>query len=217
METKNITQEQISALIDSELSDQHMDIAFAALRQSEGRAAWDVYHQIGDVLRSDDVAGGFSDGFHARLMARLDAEPTIVAPQAKPEPQPQPMVATGGARVSAFSFRRFAAPTAVAAAAVLVLLISPQMMQGLKGTPAKDQLLPQMVVSRDVPNVSQSGGLQQVAVHGDVTVSAATQNGVVLRDPRIDEYLLAHQRFSPAWNSTAQYARSATFASDSDK
>jgi sigma-E factor negative regulatory protein RseA len=39
----------------------------------------------------------------------------------------------------------------------------------------------------------------------------------VLRDPRIDEYLLAHQRFSPSMFSTAQYARSATFATDSGK
>jgi len=39
----------------------------------------------------------------------------------------------------------------------------------------------------------------------------------ILRDPGIDEYLLAHQRFSPSVYSTAQYARSATFAVDSDK
>jgi sigma-E factor negative regulatory protein RseA len=48
-------------------------------------------------------------------------------------------------------------------------------------------------------------------------VSANAPEGVVLRDPRIDEYLLAHQRFSPSVYSTAQYARSATFATDSNK
>jgi sigma-E factor negative regulatory protein RseA len=38
-----------------------------------------------------------------------------------------------------------------------------------------------------------------------------------LRDPGIDDYLLAHQRFSPSVYSTAQYARSATFVNDSNK
>jgi sigma-E factor negative regulatory protein RseA len=218
METTNMTQEQISALADNELSDQHLEMAFAALRQAEGRAAWDVYHQIGDVLRSDDMAGEFSPDFHTRLMARLDAEPIVIAPQNKPvDASPEhapPMVAVGGARASTFAFRRFAAPTAVAAVAVLALVTSPQLLTALKGGPAKDQLLTQMVVS----NRAAGGNLQQVALQQrDTTVNAATPSGVVLRDPRIDEYLLAHQRFSPAWNSTAQYARSATFAPDSSK
>jgi sigma-E factor negative regulatory protein RseA len=49
------------------------------------------------------------------------------------------------------------------------------------------------------------------------TITVASQDGEVLRDPRIDDYLLAHQRFSPSVYSTAQYARSATFAVESDK
>ena len=217
MDTTNMTQEQISALIDSELSDQHLEIAFAALRQTEGRAAWGVYHHIGDVLRSDDMAGEFSPDFHTRLMARLDAEPGIVAPQSKPEEMPlqgmPPMVAVGGMRASSLSLRRFAAPTAVAAVAVLALFSSPQLLTALKGGPARDQVLASMEVTTGKP----ASGVQQVALQSASAVATQSQNGVVLRDPRIDEYLLAHQRFSPAWNSTAQYARSATFASDSDK
>jgi sigma-E factor negative regulatory protein RseA len=217
METTNMTQEQISALIDDELSDQHLEIAFAALRQTEGRAAWDVYHQIGDVLRSDDMAGEFSPDFHARLMARLDAEPAIVAPHSNPEERPQEgrqrMIANGGESMRSFAWRRFAAPTAVAAVAVLALFTSPQLLTALKGGPAKDQLLTQMVVTQD----KAAGNVQQVALQSGPTVATPSQSGVVLRDPRIDEYLLAHQRFSPAWNSTAQYARSATYASDSNK
>jgi len=165
-------------------------------------------------LRSDDMANEFSPDFTARLMARLDDEPTIMAPQARPVPEQLPLVAAGGAPARNINtpFRRFVAPTAVAAVAVLALIASPQLTTTLKGgAVAKDQLLTQMVVSKDKP-----GPLEQVAVQ-DASFSTATQNGVVLRDPRIDQYLLAHQRFSPAWNSTAQYARSATFASDSDK
>lgn len=210
METKNMTQERISALLDNELPDEQLNLAFAALRQAEGLAAWDVYHQIGDVLRSDDMAHEFSSDFNARLMARLEAEPTIVAPQPQMQPQLQSMAAAGGARTCAL--RRFAAPTAVAAVAVLALMNSPQLLVALKGGGAKEPIAIGTTVARNAPG----SPLLQVAM-GDNSVSAPTQNGVVLRDPRIDEYLLAHQRFSPAWNSTAQYARSATFASDSDK
>jgi sigma-E factor negative regulatory protein RseA len=210
METKNMTQERISALLDNELPDEQLNLAFAALRQAEGLAAWDVYHQIGDVLRSDDMAHEFSSDFNARLMARLEAEPTIVAPQPQMQPQLQPMAAAGGARTRAL--RRFAAPTVVAAVAVLALMNSPQLLVALKGGGAKEPIAIGTTVARNAPG----SPLLQVAM-GDNSVSAPTQNGVVLRDPRIDEYLLAHQRFSPAWNSTAQYARSATFASDSDK
>lgn len=212
MDTNKMTQEQISALVDDELADEYVDQALVALRKTDGRVAWDVYHQIGDVLRSDDMAHEFSPGFTARLMDKLDAEPTVVAPQAKPIPVQQPMVAAGGIRAhsAAASFRRIAVPTAIAAAAAFALISSPQLLVAMKGG-ASDKMAPVMVASKEKPAT-----LEQVAAR-DVTVTTATQNGVVLRDPRIDEYLLAHQRFSPAWNSTAQYARSATFASDSDK
>ena len=61
-------------------------------------------------------------------------------------------------------------------------------------------------------------GLQEVAV---VKLDALALNGAsgvtVLRDPRMEEYLLAHQQYSPSVFSTAQFARSATFATDSLK
>src|SRR3954451_20522851 len=80
MDTNKITQQQISEFVDGELTDSHVDIALAALRQPEGRAAWETYHQIGDLLRSDEMAAGLSPDFTARMAARLAAEPTIVAP-----------------------------------------------------------------------------------------------------------------------------------------
>jgi sigma-E factor negative regulatory protein RseA len=213
METKNMTQEQISALVDNELSDEQVNLALAALRQADGRDAWDIYHQIGDVLRSDEMAHDFSPDFTARLMARLDAEPTVMAPQPKQVAEQPSLVAVGGGRSMSVAFRRFGAPTAMAAVAVIALIASPQLLVGLKGDSAKDSSSTQMVASA---GLDQRGSLQNVAAQ-DITVSAATQNGVLLRDPKIDEYLLAHQRFSPAWNSSAQYARSATFASGTAK
>jgi sigma-E factor negative regulatory protein RseA len=193
MNMTNTTREQISAFADNELSDGHSDIALAALRQQEGRDAWNLYHQIGDALRSNDLSQQPSADFSARMFARLDAEPTIMVPAEK--------------RVNGFAkeaqIKRFAIPgMAVAAVAVMAFLTAPQMMTQMRTQNAS------VVASKPASIVLASAGSDRVTVAG--------QDGDFLRDPRIDEYLLAHQRFSPSVYSTAQYARSATFAVDSD-
>ncbi|HJV80539.1 sigma-E factor negative regulatory protein [Noviherbaspirillum sp.] len=196
MNTNEITREQISALADGELANQQLDMALAALRQAEGRADWEVYHQIGDVLRSVDMAAPLSAGFSARMAMRLEAEPTIVAPgliacniDERPASLLQPRSIT----------KRWTVPSMVAAAAVaaVAFVTTPQLIVAIKGRPDG---------AADSAVVAGSS-----AVQGSV-IAASAPEGVVLRDPRIDDYLLAHQRFSPSVFSTAQYARSATFS-----
>ena len=65
MDTKEMTRERISAFADGECDDAHVDIVLAALREGAGKADWEIYHQIGDVLRSDDMAVQMSSGFAA--------------------------------------------------------------------------------------------------------------------------------------------------------
>jgi sigma-E factor negative regulatory protein RseA len=183
----NLTREHISAFVDNELSDAHIDAALAALHKDEGRDTWNLYHQIGDALRSDDLNVELSADFTERMFARLDAEPTIIAPAAAPVQK---------------SYRRFAMPgMAAAAVAIMAVLTVPKMMT-------------------QEPAAIGAGATQTVAAAAPAevtTVAVAGQNGEVLRDARIDDYLLAHQRFSPSVYSTAQYARSATFAVETDK
>lgn len=208
METKEITRERLSAFSDGELADQHVDLAFASLRSAEGRAEWDLYHQIGDVLRSDDMALALSPGFSARMAARLDAEPTIVAPASL-----QP--ASGSSAAPVRRVKRWAMPgmAAAAAMAAVAFVTTPQLMVAMKGSPAP--VAPYAVAAPDSLAAATAADSSVHAAQG--VVVAAVPEGVVLRDPRIDEYLIAHQRFSPSVYSTAQYARSATFAMDSDK
>jgi sigma-E factor negative regulatory protein RseA len=206
METKDMTQEQISALLDSELGDAHIETTLATLRRSEGKSTWDVYHQIGDVLRSEDMAHDFSEGFTSRLMSRLDEEPPILAPPPRQEAQPaQLQQAAGGARL-----RRFGIPMAVAAAAVFALIAVPQLTK-TSDVVAGDQII-------HLPPGTGPGGTDRVVLtKADPREGAVTPaDGAVLRDPRLDQYLLAHQRFSPSWNSSAEYARSATYTVTSD-
>lgn len=208
MNTKDMTQEQISALADGELSSAYVDMALAALRQAEGRDAWDVYHQIGDILRSDDMALTMSADFSARMAARLDAEPAMIAVPLAVTVQPSEQVAVGGGQPLRSSltrgrrnFKRFALPgMAAAAVAAAAFIISPQL--AVVSAPAS---APAAVASPQLALASNAGD-----------VSVMTHAGEVLRDSRMDEYLSAHQRFSPSLYSAAQYARPAKFAPDAD-
>lgn len=74
MDTHKRLHENISALADGELAQSEQELAFAALETAEGRAAWQAYHLVGDVLR-DSAQGALSSGFRAALAARLGNEP----------------------------------------------------------------------------------------------------------------------------------------------
>jgi sigma-E factor negative regulatory protein RseA len=193
MNTKDMAREQISALADGELPEQHVNMVLGTLRQIENKADWEIYHQIGDVLRSDDMAVPLSAGFASRMAARLDAEPAIVAPAVADRTAEQAAEAMRPAK-------RWAMPSMVAAAAVaaVAFITTPQLMVAMKSEPA----------------IVETAKLASVGPATDQAATVATSgpDGVILRDPGIDDYLLAHQRFSPSVYSTAQYARSATFS-----
>ncbi|MBS0308856.1 MAG: sigma-E factor negative regulatory protein [Proteobacteria bacterium] len=186
MNTKEQALEHVSALADGELADSHVDLVMASLRHPERRDEWDIYHQIGDMLRSDDMVVSFSTDFSTRLAARLEAEPTIIAPNRQTiavEPRRSGLM------------RRLAIPGMAAAVAGVVFVMAPMVM-----------------------GPGQSGNSLQVSTPAsEPLVTASAQQPVMLRDPRIDEYLMAHQRYSPAMFSAAQYARSANFASDTGR
>jgi len=74
MDTNKKNRERISALSDDALPKDDHELANAALRTDDGMAAWEVYHLIGDVLRTGESAD-LAPGFAARLSARLAAEP----------------------------------------------------------------------------------------------------------------------------------------------
>lgn len=200
MNTKDMTREQISAFADGELADSQVDLVLASLRQAETRANWELYHQIGDVLRSGDMSMPLSKDFSVRMSAALDAEPVIVAPAVKNSVQ--------SSEKSVRPKRRWGMPEMIAVAAVstAAYIATPQLMIAMKGT-----------ASASSGTIAASGSIKAAHVPPEPLVAAESQEAIVLRDPRIDDYLLAHQRFSPSVYSTAQYARSATFANDSNK
>jgi sigma-E factor negative regulatory protein RseA len=69
--------ENLSAWMDCELGDQQArQLPQQLKRDAELRGNWDCYHLIGDALR-----GVQGPDLCAKICARLDAEPTVLAPQ----------------------------------------------------------------------------------------------------------------------------------------
>lgn len=76
MDTNKKMRDYISAFADGELPDADLELALAALREADGREAWQLYHEIGDALRAEPAPPILSPGFAERLAARLASEPT---------------------------------------------------------------------------------------------------------------------------------------------
>ncbi|MFO1324060.1 MAG: sigma-E factor negative regulatory protein [Burkholderiales bacterium] len=79
--------ESISRLMDGDMSDAEFERCVAELKSSDAIHTWTCYHVIGDHLRS---AGAHSPRFAARFHAALAAEPTVLAPMARPHVPAQP-------------------------------------------------------------------------------------------------------------------------------
>jgi sigma-E factor negative regulatory protein RseA len=181
----NVARQRISDAMDGEATADGFSVALSDLKSADAREAWDVYHRIGDLLRSRDLDVGMSADFAARMSARLEAEPAIVAP----------VHAVHSRRLR---IRRIALPGALAAAAATVAFVAtPQLMVAFHGASEQSRQLA-------VPAVAE---LAPVAASANRSRSEAA-----VRDQNIDEYLIAHQRFSPSIYSSTQYARPATFA-----
>ncbi|MEX3839560.1 sigma-E factor negative regulatory protein [Paraburkholderia sp. BR10882] len=192
--------ERLSAFVDGEASAQeHLNGNFLEL-DGEGRAAWSEYHLIGDVLRSDDLAlsQAASRAFMTGFAARFEAEPHLLAPAALPQVQAGRNERVG--RILALRRRVMPSLAVAAAAATLTWIVMPQMRGvGMAGAP-------QIAAVQ-----SQGDGVQRVAMNTTPAPVAGGQDGNIIRDARLDEYLQAHQQFAqqPVISDSTPYIRSA--------
>ena len=195
MNTKNTDKEKISAFADGELDDREVEAALSALRDSDAQMAWDAYHRVGDILRSEELAIEMSAEFTSKLASRLADEPSIIAPAVRQD------------KVKA-NIRRFGLPglaAAVAAVGAAAWIAAPQLLVASK-EPARSE----------PPSISIASASASLSVSQQVA-PVTPADSEMLRDSRLDAYLLAHQRFSPALYSNAQYTRPATFTVDGDQ
>lgn len=225
--------ERLSAVADGEAGHDDLQRALAPWRDSpQARAGicetWHLYHLIGDVMRSDDLAStARGDAFVARLRERLAAEPPIVAPSPLPaSPMQGAQAADEEARRALAARRRrrtWAAPVATAAgvlavAGVLTVTRAPDIGwpgegAGLAFGPSSGPAAVQPVAlqtppaSAALPAASSAPAVQAPAPRPLVA------NGALLRDARLDQYLSAHKQFegSSALGVPSGFLRSATY------
>ncbi|WP_157984389.1 sigma-E factor negative regulatory protein [Undibacterium parvum] len=206
MKTENTHYQSISSLLDGELSDAQLDAALASLadpRQRDARQAWDVYQQIGDVLRSDDLAMPLSPDFSAKFSALLDAEPVLLAPQLRADVSIKPVAASSAIKQS---IARYMAMTSMAAAAAVAFLMAPQIIPLFSAPSTTGMQMARLNVPTNVPAGTQNSGVQLASNQLSSEPVAQSENQIeMLRDPRLDSYLLAHQKFSPSMANGPQY------------
>ncbi len=95
---------RISELMDGELERQASAGPLDALKgDAEARDAWRAYHLIGDAMRDTRM---LSDGFAARVAAKLAEEPTVMAPSrlAQRLERPRWQLLSAAASVAAVAF-----------------------------------------------------------------------------------------------------------------
>lgn len=172
--------ERLSAFVDGELfGEEHLN-KFITELDHEDRASWSCYHLIGDALRSDDLAvsPATSSAFLAGFSTRFEQEPHVLAPTAMPVAR----------RLLALRRRVVPAFAVAAAAATLTWIVVPQL-QGVPGGPGVGQLASVQ---------SHGDSLQRVAMASvpAVTAQPVVQDGNIIRDASLDQYLEAHQQFA---------------------
>jgi sigma-E factor negative regulatory protein RseA len=167
--------EQISALMDGELSAQDSSQALRRLNDTpEARENWETYHLIGDAMRGQP----FGVNVAGRVSAALQNEPTVLAPRRAVKPAKAFTFAlSAAASVSAIAvvgWMAFSTGPGVntqvdlAKAAPAVQAAEPQ----LESSPSGDQMNEYLLAHQ---GVSPSSGLQGVAPYiRTISVSPAS-------------------------------------------
>jgi sigma-E factor negative regulatory protein RseA len=187
------TQEMVSALADGQLQgDAFAQGVEVAARDPAAREAWHTYHLIGDVLRSAELAAGtVPAAFLSRFQLRLQQEAQVDGRSAAEGRVARPVRQEAAQRVASndADFRW----KLVAGFASLTAIVA------IGWTAAGDL--------RAKPEPAQ------MAAAGSGLMLASGERGVMIRDPRLDEFLAAHRQLggASALQAPAGFLRNATF------
>jgi len=205
MNDKDIWLERISAMADGQLDAQEFDEALGVLCSDEGmRASWQAYHVVGEVLRNGQHTAcrdgaAFMADFHARLALEdalqpaLPVAPAVVRHEAANEPVFRWKLVAGAASLAAV-----AAISWNWIGAVGVGANAPQLAQVAPPTAVVASAAP-------APVPAQPLTAQRVVIGPSATPQ------VMLRDPRLDALLEAHQQAAGVSQMPSGFLRNATF------
>jgi sigma-E factor negative regulatory protein RseA len=162
------TAERISALMDGEIEPQQLAPTLKELRQQGAYDTWQLYHLIGDTLRSADLAMPANRDAERKLMIALAAEPAMIVRPAHP---------------SIPALRRHALSSGAVAAAVLMI---------------GWLIWPQFSVTGSSPSSAQLVSIKQGSLENATTPATRQGKAVPPPMPGLAEYVMAHQQFSPS-------------------
>lgn len=170
---------EVSSLMDGELDARRRQVLLTALHSDKGlRAAWSDYHMIGDALRG---SAALQSDLTRCVMEGLRSEPVVLAPRALPE-----------RRLIRHAAALAASLAGVSVVAWLVL------QSGQPGSGPAPSSLPRQaplaaaVALSPAVAVASVAGAQNPA---DPKISANSMSPATAG--RMQEYLLAHQAYSP--------------------
>ena len=204
-------QETVSAFMDGQLPEAELSQALEQMGTSEARECWQLYHLVGDVLRSGELAAcGHDEVFVQRLHERLALEPRAVRGVTDVV---APIAVRDAGRVAAndgmFRWKMVAGLASFAAVAA----IGWGVMGGAGPQPTGSA--PQLAQADVSASGAASVGLMQVLRSPADAASNATPGAVpvMLRDPRLDELLAAHRAATgaSALGNASGFLRNATF------
>jgi len=211
--------EQVSPLADGHLQGEAFAQAIEAVcADGEARAAWQAIHVAGDVLRSGSHAQCTdTSAFLSRFQQRLAAEPVVLAPVVIPVAAPVALPAQRRAEAAnepVFRWKLVAgAASLMAVAAISWTLVG--------NGAAVQQAGPQVASVQQQQQPAVNSVLAAAAVNSDLPATntltptrVIVGNGtpqVMLRDPRLDQLLEAHQQAGGASQMPSGFLRNATF------
>lgn len=211
--------ERLSALADGEADPGAPAWASDVWRSDASmRDRWHAYHQIGDVLRSDDLGcdAGHDEAFLQAFRARLADEPVVMAPSLAVPAVPVPVA--GASRVRR-RWRTLSASAAVAAGFVAVagvMLVTQQTGTDSGGATLASVPGPTLAAGNRPLAVAVTSS-PPMAVTSPAPLSLGAEpilvsNGRMLRDARLQQYLSAHKQFggSTALGVPSGFLRSET-------
>jgi len=215
MDKMHNTDDMVSALADGQLRGADFAHAVEAVAADPAaRERWHLYHVVGDVLRSGDMARASMDaGFAARLRERLRQEQPgvfttpvatdLVADQAtsvRPAGDLMPKIDVRREAANGWGWKLVAGVASLAAVGAVAWNVA---------GPAR---APQAELARATPAPTLAVPMPATAVAGAPAAGAATGGAVMIRDPRLDELLAAHrQGGASALQMPSGFLRNATF------
>lgn len=195
------TRELVSALADGQLRGEAFARALALIERSEdARAQWHAYHLVGDVLRSDGLAArstrdaAFTARFRQSLQQEASSDQSLDAIE---------LIAVGSCVAGVDGKNHVENPGANDAS------------MRWKLAAGFASLAAVMVVGWHLASsYGKADGAPQLAQTGTLVPQAATETApAMIRDPRLDQLLAAHQQFggTSALQMPAGFLRNATY------